>query len=44
VMSTVAALVISGIFPALGALGLAVWTLAYGEHEKRKAERLAASA
>ena len=43
-MSTVVALVISGIFPALGALGLAVWTLAYGEHEKRKAERLAASA
>jgi hypothetical protein len=27
--------------PYVFALGLSVWTLGYGEHEKRKAERLA---
>jgi len=38
------ALVLSKVVPYACALGLSVWTLAYGEHEKRKAERLAASA
>jgi hypothetical protein len=38
------ALVLSKVVPYVCALGLSVWTLAFGEHEKRKAERLAASA
>jgi hypothetical protein len=66
-MSAVAALVLSGVLPALGivaivitastgvalvcsklipyvfAVALSAWTLVYGEHEKKKAERLASS-
>jgi len=71
-MSAVAALVISGVLPALGivigalvdrrvdilgvvvlvcsklvpyvfAVSLSLWTLVYGEHEKKKAERRAAT-
>jgi hypothetical protein len=42
--STGIALVCSKLVPYLFALALSVWTLVYGEHEKRKAERLAAIA
>lgn len=42
--STGIALVCSKLVPYLFALALSVWTLVYGEHEKRKAERLAAVA
>ena len=30
--------------PYVFALGLSLWTLGYGEHEKKKAEQLAAAA
>jgi hypothetical protein len=40
--STGFALVFSKLIPYAFAVCLSVWTLAYGEHEKRKAERLAA--
>jgi hypothetical protein len=42
--STGIALLCSKLVPYLFALVLSVWTLVYGEHEKRKAERLAAVA
>jgi hypothetical protein len=42
--STGIALVCSKLVPYLFALALSVWTLVYGEHEKKKAERLAAIA
>jgi hypothetical protein len=42
--STGNALLFSKLVPYACALGLSIWTLAYGEREKRKAERLAASA
>jgi hypothetical protein len=38
------ALLFSKLVPYACALGLSIWTLAYGEREKRKAERLAGSA
>jgi hypothetical protein len=41
--STGIALICSKLVPCAFALGLSGWTLAYGEHEKKKAERLAAS-
>jgi hypothetical protein len=41
--STGIALLFSKLVPYACALGLSIWTVAYGEHEKRKAERLAAS-
>ena len=40
--STGIALICSKLVPYAFALGLSGWTLAYGEHEKKKAERLAA--
>jgi hypothetical protein len=42
--STGIALVFSRVVPYVCALGLSVWTLVYGEHEKKKAELLAESA
>lgn len=39
--STGIALVCSKLIPYAFAPGLSAWTLAYGEHEKKKAERLA---
>ena len=39
--STGIALICSKLVPYAFALGLSGWTLAYGEHEKKKAERLA---
>jgi hypothetical protein len=39
--STGIALVSSKLIPYVFAVVLSVWTLVYGEHEKRKAERLA---
>jgi hypothetical protein len=39
--STGIALVCSKLIPYVFAVGLSAWTLVYGEHEKRKAERLA---
>jgi hypothetical protein len=42
--STGIALVFSKLVPYVCALGLSIWTLAYGEHEKKKAERLASGA
>jgi len=44
VTSTGIALICSKLLPYLFALTLSAWTLGYGEHEKRKAERLAALA
>jgi hypothetical protein len=41
--STGIALLFSKLVPCVFALGLSVWTLGYGEHEKKKAERLAAA-
>ncbi len=41
--STEVALVRSKLVPYLFAIALSVWTLLYGEHEKRKAEHLAAT-
>jgi hypothetical protein len=41
--STGVALICSKLVPYLFAIALSVWTLLYGEHEKRKAERLAAT-
>ena len=41
--STGIALLFSKLFPYVCAAGLSAWTLAYGEHEKKKAERLAGS-
>jgi hypothetical protein len=42
--STGIALLFSKLVPYVFALGLSVWTLVYGEHEKKKAEQLAAVA
>jgi hypothetical protein len=42
--STGIALVFSKLVPYAFALALSLWTLVYGEHEKRKAERQAAAA
>ena len=42
--STGIALLFSKLVPYVFALGLSVWTLVYGEHEKRKAEQLASAA
>ncbi len=42
--STGIALIFSKLIPYAFALGLSGWTLAYGEHEKRKAERAAGPA
>ena len=42
--STGIALLFSKLVPYVFALGLSVWTLGYGEHEKRKAEQLAEAA
>jgi hypothetical protein len=42
--STGIALVCSKLLPYACAAGLSAWTLAYGEREKKKAERLAAGA
>jgi hypothetical protein len=42
--STGIALLFSKLIPYLFAFTLSLWTLVYGEHEKRKAERLAAAA
>ena len=39
--STGIALICSKLVPYAFALGLSGWTLAYGEHEKKKAERRA---
>lgn len=41
--STGIALVCVKVSPYLVAAGLSAWTLAYGQHEKKKAERLAAT-
>jgi hypothetical protein len=41
ITSTGIALVCSKLIPYVFAVVLSAWTLAYGEHEKRKAERLA---
>jgi len=41
--STGIALVCSKLIPYAFALVLSVWTLVYGEHEKKKAERLASA-
>jgi len=42
--STWIALLFSKLIPYVFAFALSGWTLAYGEHEKKKAERLAAAA
>jgi intracellular septation protein A len=42
--STGIALVFSKVVPYVFAVTLSAWTLVYGEHEKKKAERLAAAA
>jgi hypothetical protein len=42
--STGIALLFSKLVPYVFAFSLSVWTLGYGEHEKKKAERLAAAA
>jgi hypothetical protein len=42
--STGIALLFSKLVPYVFALGLSLWTLGYGEHEKKKAEQLAATA
>ena len=42
--STGIALLFSKLIPYVFAFALALWTLVYGEHEKRKAEQLAAAA
>ena len=39
--STGIALVCSKLIPYVFAVALSAWTLVYGEHEKKKAERLA---
>ena len=39
--STGIALISSKLIPYVFAIVLSVWTLVYGEHEKKKAERLA---
>ena len=44
ITSTGIALLFSKLVPYAFALGLSVWTLVYGEHEKKKAERLAEAA
>ena len=41
--STGIALVCSKLIPYVFAVVLSAWTLVYGEHEKKKAERLASS-
>lgn len=41
--STGIALVVTKVTPYLFAAGLSAWTLVYGEHEKKKAERAAAT-
>ena len=42
--STGIALLFSKLVPYVFALGLSLWTLGYGEHEKKKAEQLAVAA
>jgi hypothetical protein len=42
--STGIALLFSKLVPYACAIGLSIWTLVYGEHEKKKAERLAMAA
>ena len=42
--STGIALIYSKLIPYAFAIVLSGWTLAYGEHEKKKAERLAGAA
>jgi hypothetical protein len=42
--STGIALLFSKLLPYVVAIGLSIWTLVYGEHEKKKAEHLAAAA
>jgi hypothetical protein len=42
--STGVALLFSKLVPYVFALGLSLWTLGYGEHEKKKAEHLAGAA
>ncbi len=42
--STGIALLFSKLVPYALAFGLSLWTLGYGEHEKKKAEHLAAAA
>ena len=42
--STGIALLFSKLVPYVFAFGLSLWTLGYGEHEKKKAEQLAAAA
>jgi hypothetical protein len=44
ITSTGIALLFSKLIPYLFAFTLSLWTLVYGEHEKKKAERLAAAA
>ena len=44
VTSTGIALLFSKLIPYAFAIALSLWTFGYGEHEKRKAERLAAAA
>jgi hypothetical protein len=44
ITSTGIALLFSKLVPYAFAICLSAWTVAYGEHEKRKAERLAAAA
>ena len=44
ITSTGIALLFSKLVPYAFAVGLSVWTLGYGEHEKKKAEQLAAAA
>jgi hypothetical protein len=41
--STGIALVCSKLIPYVFAVALSAWTLVYGEHEKKKAERLAST-
>jgi hypothetical protein len=43
ITSTGIALLFSKLVPYVFAFGLSLWTLGYGEHEKKKAEHLAAA-
>jgi hypothetical protein len=43
ITSTGIALLFSKLMPYAVAIGLSIWTLVYGEHEKNKAERVAAA-
>jgi len=44
ITSTGIALLFSKLVPYVCAVILSIWTLGYGEHEKKKAEQLAAAA